>query len=136
MKNMGVYIIHVNTMDKDSFLQIKSINIFFLILWKTYFVVTHQNCIIIQMSTQNNKLCFHGKIKKKLFTMYTICLLSIYWIHLYRLTPQLQIRRGIHIIFFLFLHNICFCGEIRKISAFFERKKVPYLLLCNSAFRE
>ena len=50
-------------------------------------------------------------------------------------------KRGIHIIFFLFLHeniccgthqkrlgeallmnthNICFCGEIRKISAFFR----------------
>ena len=28
-------------------------------------------------------------------------------------------------------HNICFCGEIRKISAFFGLKKVPYLLLCN-----
>ena len=27
-------------------------------------------------------------------------------------------------------HNICFRGEIRKISAFFGRKKVPYLLLC------
>ena len=49
---------------------------------------------------------------------------------------QLQIRGGIQLIFFLFLHeniccgysleaplmsthNICFCGEIRKVSAFF-----------------
>ena len=60
-------------------------------------------------------------------------------------------KRGIHIIFLWFLHeniccgyslevprrgasneyhNICFCGEIRKISAFFGWKKVPYLLLC------
>ena len=29
-------------------------------------------------------------------------------------------------------HNICFHGEIRKISAFFRRKKkTPYLLLCE-----
>ena len=27
-------------------------------------------------------------------------------------------------------HNICFRGEIRKISAFFRMKKVPCLLLC------
>ena len=26
-------------------------------------------------------------------------------------------------------HNICFRGEIRKISAFFQMKKAPYLLL-------
>ena len=43
---------------------------------------------------------------------------------------QLQIRGGIHIIFFLFLHNICFRGEIRKISTVFGWKKVHYLLLC------
>ena len=28
-------------------------------------------------------------------------------------------------------HNICFHGEIRKISAFFQTKKTPYLLLCE-----
>ena len=28
-------------------------------------------------------------------------------------------------------HNICFCLEIRKISAFFLMKNVPYLLLCG-----
>ena len=27
-------------------------------------------------------------------------------------------------------HNVCFRGEIRKISAFFDEKKAPYLLLC------
>ena len=27
-------------------------------------------------------------------------------------------------------HNICFCREIRKISAFFQMRKAPYLLLC------
>ena len=27
-------------------------------------------------------------------------------------------------------HNICFRGEVRKISAFFRMKKAPYLLLC------
>ena len=27
-------------------------------------------------------------------------------------------------------HNICFHGEIKKISAFFRMKKAPYLLLC------
>ena len=28
-------------------------------------------------------------------------------------------------------HNICFRREIRKISAFFQMKKAPYLLLCR-----
>ena len=34
-------------------------------------------------------------------------------------------------------HIICFRGEIRKLSAFFDEKKAPYLLLCDRcAFEE
>ena len=28
-------------------------------------------------------------------------------------------------------HNICFCGEIKKILMYFVRKKVPYQELCS-----
>ena len=31
-------------------------------------------------------------------------------------------------------HNICFRGEIRKISAFLDEKKAPYLLLCSNEY--
>ena len=32
-------------------------------------------------------------------------------------------------------HNICFRGEIRKISAFFWKKKALYLLLCEAQLK-
>ena len=89
----------------------------------------------------------------------TLCLSRMIWMHFLciskALFSQLKIRGGIHILFFLFLHeniccgysshvgmhlgeallmstcDICFCGEIRKISAFFGWKN---RLICCYVF--
>ena len=82
--------------------------------------------------------------------VYTVYLGISVYIYRLNMVPnlELQIREGIHIIFFLFLykniccgysleaprpgashmyHKICFCGEISKISVLFCWKMCLYL---------